>query len=101
MGYLLVFLIGVLIGAGAKILGNITIGRNARIGANSVIIEDVAPEAVSVGLRMAWLVDAAVDGPAQMLDEGAVDPLVHGPDDVFLVYAQSRFHAVSLRGAGL
>jgi serine O-acetyltransferase len=41
---------GVLIGAGAKILGNITIGRNARIGANSVIIEDVAPEATIVGI---------------------------------------------------
>ena len=41
---------GVLIGAGAKILGNITIGRNARIGANSVIIEDVAPEATVVGI---------------------------------------------------
>ena len=41
---------GVLIGAGAKILGNINIGRNARIGANSVIIEDVAPEATVVGI---------------------------------------------------
>ena len=38
------------IGSGAKILGNITIGRNARIGANSVIIEDVAPEATIVGI---------------------------------------------------
>jgi serine O-acetyltransferase len=41
---------GVLIGAGAKILGNITVGRNARIGANSVIIADVAPEATAVGI---------------------------------------------------
>ena len=41
---------GVLIGAGAKILGNITIGRNTRIGANSVIIEDVAPDATVVGI---------------------------------------------------
>jgi serine O-acetyltransferase len=41
---------GVLVGAGAKILGDITIGRNARIGANSVIIEDIAPEATIVGI---------------------------------------------------
>ncbi len=41
---------GVLIGAGAKILGNVTVGRNARIGANSVVIEDVAPEATVVGI---------------------------------------------------
>ncbi|ACK52503.1 serine O-acetyltransferase [Methylocella silvestris BL2] len=41
---------GVLVGAGAKILGDITVGRNARIGANSVVIEDVAPEATVVGI---------------------------------------------------
>ena len=36
-------------GAGAKILGNITIGKNAIIGANAVITKDVAPEAIAVG----------------------------------------------------
>src|ERR1022692_2427621 len=34
---------GVLIGAGAKILGPVTVGRGARVGANSVVIEDVPP----------------------------------------------------------
>lgn len=33
----------VVIGAGAKIIGRITIGQNARIGAGSVIIKDVPP----------------------------------------------------------
>ena len=32
---------GVVIGAGAKILGDITIGENAKIGANSVVVKDV------------------------------------------------------------
>lgn len=41
---------GVLVGAGAKILGPITIGARARIGANSVVIEDVAPEMTVVGI---------------------------------------------------
>lgn len=41
---------GVLIGAGAKILGPITIGPRARIGANSVVIEDVPPEMTVVGI---------------------------------------------------
>lgn len=41
---------GVLIGAGAKILGPITVGGRARIGANSVVIEDVAPEMTVVGI---------------------------------------------------
>lgn len=38
---------GVMVGAGAKILGNITVGCNARVGANSVVVEDV-PEACTV-----------------------------------------------------
>lgn len=41
---------GALIGAGAKILGPITVGSRARIGANSVVIEDVPPEATVVGI---------------------------------------------------
>ena len=41
---------GVTIGAGAKVLGNITIGKEAKIGANSVVIRDVAPESTAVGI---------------------------------------------------
>ncbi len=41
---------GALVGAGAKILGPITVGARARIGANSVVIEDVAPEMTVVGI---------------------------------------------------
>jgi serine O-acetyltransferase len=41
---------GVLIGAGAKILGPVVVGRSARIGANSVVIEDVPPEMTVVGI---------------------------------------------------
>lgn len=41
---------GVVVGAGAKILGPITVSRNARIAANSVVIEDVAPGMTVVGI---------------------------------------------------
>lgn len=41
---------GVIVGAGAKILGPITIGQNARIAANSVVIEDVTAEMTVVGI---------------------------------------------------
>lgn len=41
---------GVVIGAGAKILGPIRIGAGARIGANSVVIQDVAPDMTVVGI---------------------------------------------------
>lgn len=38
------------IGTGAKILGNIRIGRYARIGANSVVVHDVKAFGIAVGL---------------------------------------------------
>lgn len=40
----------VLIGAGAKIIGNVTIGDNAKIGANAVVVKDVPPNATAVGV---------------------------------------------------
>ncbi|HHY09321.1 MAG TPA: serine O-acetyltransferase [Firmicutes bacterium] len=40
----------VLIGAGAKILGPITIGRGAKVGANAVVLKDVPPYTTVVGL---------------------------------------------------
>jgi len=40
----------VVIGAGAKILGNITIGDDAKIGANSVVIKNVPPKTTAVGI---------------------------------------------------
>ena len=40
----------VIIGAGARILGRITIGDGARIGANAVVVKDVPPGAAAVGV---------------------------------------------------
>ena len=40
----------VIIGAGAKVLGNITIGDNSKIGANSVILKDIPKDSVAVGV---------------------------------------------------
>lgn len=40
----------VVIGAGAKILGPITIGARTRVGANAVVIKDVPPDSVVVGI---------------------------------------------------
>lgn len=41
---------GVVIGAGAKVLGDIVIGANAKIGANSVVIKDVPRDCTAVGI---------------------------------------------------
>ena len=40
----------VVVGAGAKILGPVVIGDNARIGSNSVVTKDVPPDATVVGI---------------------------------------------------
>lgn len=40
----------VIIGAGAKILGNITIGDNTRVGAGSVVVDDVPEHCTVVGV---------------------------------------------------
>lgn len=40
----------VVIGCGAKVLGNITIGNHAKIGANSVVLKDVGDYATVVGI---------------------------------------------------
>jgi len=41
---------GVVIGAGAKVLGPIVIGEGAKIGSNAVVVKDVPPEATAVGI---------------------------------------------------
>lgn len=41
---------GVIVGAGAAVLGNIVVGEGARIGANSVVLRDVPPAATVVGI---------------------------------------------------
>jgi len=40
----------VVVGAGAKVLGAITIGENSRIGANAVVVKSVPPNSVVVGV---------------------------------------------------
>lgn len=41
---------GAVLGAGAKILGNIVIGEYAKIGANSVVVKDVPDNATAIGI---------------------------------------------------
>jgi serine O-acetyltransferase len=40
----------VVVGAGAKILGAITVGEDSRIGANAVVVKPVPPKSVVVGV---------------------------------------------------
>ena len=54
----------VVVGAGAKVLGSITIGENSIIGANAVVIRDVPPHSTVVGVpgRIAKIKDKSFHG---------------------------------------
>jgi serine O-acetyltransferase len=41
---------GVVVGAGAKVLGNITIGDNSKVGANSVVVKNVPADSTAIGI---------------------------------------------------
>lgn len=59
---------GVLIGAGAKILGNIEIGEGARIGAGSVVLDPVPPHCTAVGVPARVIGREKVEQPALEMD---------------------------------
>ncbi|WP_370659596.1 serine O-acetyltransferase [Gilvimarinus gilvus] len=56
---------GVLIAAGAKILGDISIGEGAKIGAGSVVLNSVPPHSTAVGVPAKIVGRPASDNPAQ------------------------------------
>lgn len=72
---------GVVVGGGAKVLGNITIGENSKIGANSVVVKDVPDNCTAVGI------------PAKILNKCETNPLSHNkiPDidkEIFIYLLQ-------------
>ncbi len=60
---------GVLIGAGAKILGNIVIGEGAKVGAGSVVLNDVPPHSTVAGVPARMIGRPGVDQPALEMDQ--------------------------------
>jgi serine O-acetyltransferase len=62
---------GVMIGAGAKVLGNIEVGEDARIAAGSVVLEDVAPRCTVAGVPARPIGGPCVGGvkPAEVMNQ--------------------------------
>jgi serine O-acetyltransferase len=52
---------GVVVGAGAKILGPITIGAEAKIGSNAVVVREIPPGATAVGIPARIVTAAEAD----------------------------------------
>lgn len=59
---------GVLIGAGAKVLGNIHVGANSRIAAGSVVLAEVPPCKTVAGVPAKIVGEAGCDQPAVRMD---------------------------------
>ena len=60
---------GVLIGAGAKVLGNIEVGHCARIAAGSVVLKPVPPMTTVAGVPAKVVGDAPCKEPARSMDQ--------------------------------
>lgn len=59
---------GVLVGAGAKLLGNVEIGEGAKIGAGSVVLHDVPPHTTAAGVPARVVGRAESAQPALEMD---------------------------------
>ena len=66
---------GVVIGAGAKILGPITLGAGAKVGSNAVVVKDVPANATAIGI------------PARILEEAPVAKKAEASSTSFTAYA--------------
>jgi serine O-acetyltransferase len=64
---------GVVIGAGAKILGNIVVGDHSRIAAGSVVLQDVPAHATMAGVPAKVMRIEASDEPARDMDQTLSD----------------------------
>jgi serine O-acetyltransferase len=60
---------GVMIGAGAKVLGNIHVGRCSRIAAGSVVLQDVPANSTVAGVPARIVGEAGCSQPSIMMDQ--------------------------------
>ena len=66
---------GVLIGAGAKILGNIEVGENSKVAAGSVVLADVPPHSTVAGVPARLIGKVGDVEPARAMDQTLGDDL--------------------------
>ena len=80
---------GVMIGSGAKVLGPITIGRNAKVAAGAVVVKDVEPNCTVVG----------VPGEVVRIDGERVDDLdqINIPDPLMNLIKENQAEINSLK----
>ena len=68
---------GVLLGAGAKVLGNITVGDYAKVASGSVVLKDVPPHCTAAGVPARLVNCPTGDEPAKSMDQTLSDAVYH------------------------
>ena len=58
-----------MIGAGAKVLGNISVGNCCRVAAGSVVLQDVPPQSTVAGVPARIVGPAGCPEPARNMDQ--------------------------------
>ena len=67
---------GVLVATGAKVLGSITVGENSKIGAGSVVLKEVPPNATVVGIPgKVVMIDGIRTGAKKLDHQNIPDPV--------------------------
>ena len=94
---------GVIIGAGAQVLGPVTVGENARIGANAVVVRDVPPHATMVGIPARAVAQAHDEFTAYGTPTDGNDPLQQEFDrmKLRLEEMERRMKAQETGGSGI
>lgn len=69
---------GVLIGAGAKVLGNVEIGEGAKIAAGSVVLNDVSPHTTVAGVPARMVGTPRVSSPALDMNQNLPEEHIDG-----------------------
>ena len=94
---------GVIIGAGAKILGPITLGKNVRVGSNSVVVKSIDDNCTVVGIPGRVLQnkvsdDDQFDSYAASTSSSANDPTVQAVNSIIERLADIDEQIASLSG---
>ena len=94
---------GVIIGAGAKILGPITLGKNVRVGSNSVVVRSVDDNCTVVGipgriLKKKVSDDDQFDSYAASTSSSANDPTVQAVNSIIKRLADIDEQIANLSG---
>jgi len=95
---------GVIIGAGAKILGPITLGKNVRVGSNSVVVRSIDDNCTVVGipgrvLKKKVSDDGQFDSYAASTSSSANDPTVQAVNSIIERLADLDKQIANLSGA--